>query len=405
MPVMPEPINSQPQSGEWLTVRRVRTQALILLIVIWSAFAWDYAVPGLRDRAGQIKGADFLHLYTIGTLAREHRGSDLYNMTAQEAVTAQRLPEASGVRYLPLYPPQVSLLLAPLAGFTYGTALLIWSLCSLILYGLCCVAIVRVCPGLRRGILTVAICAAAYPAFWHLIAWGQTSALALACFVLAYLALKNGGRFLAGLALGCLIYKPQLGLAAALVCLLSGEWTVIVGGILSASLQLGGAWAYYGLGPLLDWARAITHVSSQMNLLEPRPFQTHCLRTFWTMLLPWPWISGALYAITATVATLAAARCWRSKAALELRFSALLLATVLISPHLTVYDLVILTPALLLLGERAVNAGSASGPLRWLLYLTYALPLLGPLARWTHIQLSVMAMAGLLLWIAKGWWD
>jgi hypothetical protein len=28
-----------------------------------------------------------------------------------------------------------------------------------------------------------------------------------------------------------------------------------------------------------------------------------------------------------------------------------------------------------------------------LLYLVYMLPLLGPLARWTHVQLSVVAMA------------
>jgi hypothetical protein len=36
---------------------------------------------------------------------------------------------------------------------------------------------------------------------------------------------------------------------------------------------------------------------------------------------------------------------------------------------------------------------------RWLgilLYFVYALPLLGPFARWTHVQLSVVAMAATL---------
>jgi hypothetical protein len=81
-----------------------------------------------------------------------------------------------------------------------------------------------------------------------------------------------------------------------------------------------------------------------------------------------------------------------------LRFSALLVATVLVSPHLTVYDLVILAPAFLLL------AGWADGKwfrvlwLGWLLYLTYLLPLAGPAARWTHLQLSVLAMTA-LLWV------
>jgi hypothetical protein len=31
-----------------------------------------------------------------------------------------------------------------------------------------------------------------------------------------------------------------------------------------------------------------------------------------------------------------------------------------------------------------------------LLYLVYVLPLVGPLARWTHLQLSVIAMSALL---------
>ena len=390
-------LNPQLSPVPWLTLRRLRAQGFVLLLVIWSVFAWNYSVPGVRDRDGQIKGTDFIHFYTLGMIAREHRGDALYNIAAQQAIAARRIPQAARVRYLPLYPPQVSLLFAPLAGLPYSTALLLWSLGSLATYGLCCAAIVRLYPALQTESLTVAVCAAAYPAFWHLIAWGQTSALALACFVAAYFALRADRRFLAGLALGCLIYKPQLGLAAALVCLLSGEWTLIGGALVSAAIQLAAAWGFYGHGSLLDWMHAILQVPGQMSWLEPRPFQTHCLRTFWSMLLPWPRLSGAMYGISAAWMTIAAVKCWRSRAALELRFSALLLATVLLSPHLTVYDLVVLAPALLLLGQHA--AGSANGLLRWLLYLTYALPLIGPLARWTHVQLSVIAMVGLLLWI------
>ena len=36
-----------------------------------------------------------------------------------------------------------------------------------------------------------------------------------------------------------------------------------------------------------------------------------------------------------------------------------------------------------------------------LLYLVYALPLLGGLTRWTHVQLSVIAMAALLWMVVK----
>jgi hypothetical protein len=42
-------------------------------------------------------------------------------------------------------------------------------------------------------------------------------------------------------------------------------------------------------------------------------------------------------------------------------------------------------------------------PIGTLLYLVYALPLLGPLTRWTHVQLSVIAMVALLcvIWQAS----
>jgi hypothetical protein len=81
-----------------------------------------------------------------------------------------------------------------------------------------------------------------------------------------------------------------------------------------------------------------------------------------------------------------------------LRYSAVLFATVLLAPHLTVYDLVILAPAFLILSDWIVARPDepAAPTLKLLLYLAFALPLLGPLARWTHVQLSVPVMAATL---------
>jgi len=64
---------------------------------------------------------------------------------------------------------------------------------------------------------------------------------------------------------------------------------------------------------------------------------------------------------------------------------------------------VILAPAFLLLSEWIVtNPISSVLPyFKLLLYLAFALPLLGPLTRWTHVQLSVPVMAALLYGIWK----
>jgi hypothetical protein len=382
----------------WLTPKRLRAHGCILALCLWSVYVWNMATPGLLDRAGNLKGTDFLHFYTLGSLALAHRGADLYNSQAQYAIAVARVPSAAGIQYLPLYPPQVSLLFAPFAELPYSGALILWLSLSSLLYGLCCYAVWRACPNLRNQKLTVLVLAIAFPAFWHLIAWGQTSALALACFTLAFFALRVQREFLAGLALGCLIFKPQLGVAVALVFALTLNWKVISGALLSAVAQLSVAWLYYGYGPLRDWTRTLLNVPRHLALLEPRLYQTHSLRTFWTMLVPWFSVSLALYLISAILVFILTVASWRSRLPLSLRFAALLLATVLLAPHLTVYDLVILAPAFLLLSDWIVAQPhcTATRYLPFLLYLAFVLPLFGPLARWTHFQLSVPVMAAIL---------
>jgi hypothetical protein len=66
-----------------------------------------------------------------------------------------------------------------------------------------------------------------------------------------------------------------------------------------------------------------------------------------------------------------------------------------------VYDLVILAPAFLLLGNWALAHREQQFALRiqQLIYVCYLLFLMGPLARTTHLQLSVVAMTA-LLWIS-----
>ena len=382
----------------WLTTRRLRAHGLILALCLWSVYLWNIATLGLWDRAGNLKGTDFLHFYTLGSLALAHRGADLYNLQAQAQLAAQRVPAAASIRYLPLYPPQVSLFFAPFAELPYSGALILWLALSSLLYGLCCYAVWRACPNLHNQKLTALILALAFPAFWHLIAWGQTSVLALACFTLAFISLRSQREFLAGLALGCIIFKPQLGFASAVVFMASRRWKIIFGALISASLQLAAAWLFYGSHPLRLWITTLLNTPNLLPLLEPRIYQTHSLRTFWTMLIPWPSISVALYIISGLAVCVLTVACWRSRLPLSLRYSALLFATVLLAPHLTVYDLVILAPAFLLISNWIVTQPDTSSTqiLKLLLYLAFILPLAGPLAHWTHFQLSVPVLAAAL---------
>jgi alpha-1,2-mannosyltransferase len=382
----------------WLTARRIRVHGLLLVICMWSVYAADLATPGLRDRNGLVKGTDFLHFYTLGTLALHRGGQVLYDMQAQSTLAQKIGPGISATLYVPLYGPQVSLLFSPFALLPYGWALLAWLLLNAALYGLCVYAVWKTCPNLQGHGWTVLILAIAFPGFFHLVAWGQTSGLALACFTLAFLALRSHRLFFAGLAIGGLIFKPQLGCAAAVIFIMSGEGKIVLGAVISALAQLAVAWGYYGTAVMRDYWHALLHVREIIPLLEPRPYQMHSLRAFWSLLLPWPSGAFALYIASALAVLVLTFRVWKSKLPLGVRYSALLIATVLVSPHLTVYDLVILAPAFLWFadwtlesfGQRSVSAVPA------LLYACYPLFLLGPLTRFTHLQLSVPAMVALL---------
>jgi hypothetical protein len=305
---------------------------------VWRCSSINLSTPGLRDRSGQLKGTDFIHFYVLGSLALDGQAAALYDYRAQAAHSVARVPESSGVYYLPIYGPQMSLLFAPLATLPYAWALLMWSLITTSIYALCCAAFWRTCPAVRTERSTVFILAAGSPAFFNLVAHGQNSAIALACFTAAFLALRHEKRFLAGLAIGTLIYKPPLGLAAACVFVLTLEWRIVAGAIVGAGAQLGAAWAYYGRDVMEAYWHSVRDVGDIRPLLDVKPYQMHSLLSFWTSLLPWPHLAVGLYVMSAAATVVVACLMWRARAPLSLRYAVLLLATALVSPHLNVYD-------------------------------------------------------------------
>ena len=88
-----------PRTGNpetWLTARRVRAHGLLLAVCLWTVYAVQMSAPGLLDRNGLVKGTDFLHFYTLGTLASQGRGDLLYDMRAQAELMRRLVPQASG---------------------------------------------------------------------------------------------------------------------------------------------------------------------------------------------------------------------------------------------------------------------------------------------------------------------
>jgi len=398
-----------------LTQRRILAHAVILVLCLWGVCAVDFATPSTFDRAGNIKFQDFLSFYISGKLIAQGRAADLYNEpirhsemltiarpidVAHEALFPPTAHTPTNVRIPNLYGPQVALVFVPLSPLSFLVAAQIWVALTLLIYFVCIYAIWRCCPNLRPHGKLTALAAFAFPPLFHVFVRGQISALVLACFTAGFLALKADRLWLAGVALGFLAFKPQFLVAIPLILLLAHAWKIFGGVILSAAAQLAFTRLYFGPTVVRNYFTMLRHTARWIDTAELSlaPIQMHSLRSFFSLLIPSPAIAFALYVLSSICVVWLASQVWKSQSPAALQFSALTLAAALVNPHLFVYDLLFLVPAFLLLTDWSLKNSQhpAKPALDVLLYLAFLLPLFGPLARWTHLQLSVIAFAALL---------
>jgi len=364
--------------------------AVITAIVLWSiAIALLGWGTTQRDPFGQLKWTDFVQFYTLGHIARLGPASDLYDADAFYRRQVSLVPASAPERYLPVYPPQTALLFAPLSGLGYLRAAALWALVTAAVYGVTIWLAWRSVRGALRDRVLMAAAAAAFPAFWSLILHGQTTAIPILAFTAAGIALTQSRPIAAGALLGLLLMKPQFGLMVAVVVLACREWRMLAGLVLSALLQAAAAWVVLGSVTLQQYGGVVRGFASARAALEPSIDQMHSLAAI-TQLLPSPLSAVAWLAASAWVAWLVL-RVWRSDATVHIRMAALVMGSVLVNPHVYLYDVSVLAvPLVWVAGWLEVNARAcAVVRQRWYL-ATYALfiCLLAPTARVFWLQLS-----------------
>ena len=390
--ILPEgQISSAPH---WLTPRRIRAHALILAICLWGVCAVDNATPGLFDRAGNIKFQDFLQFPISARLIAQHRADQLYDDATLAAGIRELVGRDTNVYLRYLYGPQVALVFLPLSNLSFLLQAAIWVAISLLIYFSCIYRIWRVCPQLRSCRQLVFPCALAFPPLFHFFVRGQLSAVALLCFAAAFLGFHSRREWLAGVALGCLFFKPQFLVAIPFILLFARAWKAFAGMILSAAAQCAFSLLYFGHEVMRRYFQMLLHSASQpaATELSLSPIQMHSLRSFWTLLFPWSSVVWVLYLLGSIAVIAMATAIWKSSLPLAPRFAVLSFAAVLINPHIYIYDLLMLAPGLLVLANWTLeNRLLPRTPLvQWLIYLAVIVPLFGPIARWTHIQPSVI---------------
>jgi hypothetical protein len=139
---------------------------------------------------------------------------------------------------------------------------------------------------------------------------------------------------------------------------------------------------------------------NNVDVLESKPFLSHSLRTV-TRLAP-NWIGLPLWVACAAVVLWYTARVWRSEAPLRVRLGLVMLASVLVNPHLIVYDATVIALPLLWFGAymHEPERSAASAPFWVTVYWLFA-ALFAPTAAAIGVQASVVLMMLLIVVVSR----
>jgi hypothetical protein len=368
----------------------------MLLLLSWLIYVHTMMVPGWIDRAARPKGADYIYFYVMGSLVLEGRTDALYDPDAHLAEGRRRIyPDLTLYAAHSNYGPQVALAFAPLAVLPFAWSLSVFLALTALCYGLAVRVVWRECDALRDHGRLVAILAAASPLFLTLFRYAQLSAFSLLLWSLAFVALRRNRAFAAGLAIGCLAFKPQLGLVVGVVLIAAREWRAVAGAIAAVVGQLTVGWLVAGRATMIEYIGVLWTLMLNPGLVQLHPSEVHSVRGFFQLLIPSNAVLNGLSVIALGIIIVVAVRSWRSPAPLGLRWGQLVVLTVLGSPHLLTYDLVLLTIPLIVFADWALkNPDHPLMPIiTVLLAPMYLAPFSSNLTRLIYVQLSVPVMA------------
>jgi hypothetical protein len=307
-----------------------------VLLVINTAFfpAAFFAHWWIFDAGGNGIPTDFVNVWSAGKLVLEGRPALAYDWNVQKQLQVVVLGQGYDGNFAWHYPPPFLFVASLLARLPYAVAYIGWAAASLVPY----LVIMRMIVGRRFGL----VLAAAFPVVLTNALVGQNGFLT-ASLIGGTLILLPTRPVLSGVCLGLLSYKPQYGVLFPLVLVATSQWRVFLTAGLVAAAMAAASWLAFGTA---TW-QAFVHwlpMFSQAFLTEGRAYwgkmqSIFALVRFFGGSEPMAWVSQ--WIMTATVAVVLV-RLWRSRAQYSLKAAALATGTLLVTPYLFLYDVMVL---------------------------------------------------------------
>ena len=361
---------------------------LTLCLIAYVLQVWIY------DRNGFGVPADFVSFWAAGRLVLDGLPAQAFDWETLKRVEVAILRQDFGGHFPWHYPPPFFFVAMLLALLPYGIAYLGWIVASLVPY----VVVMRAIVGHSSGVLL----ALAVPMVFINAMVGQTGFIT-AALIGGTLYLVPIRPVLAGICLGLLTYKPQFGLLFPIALIAAGHWRVFVSASVTAIAMFAVSWLAFGTESWLAFFHWLP-ISSKAIMTDGRASWWR-LESVYALVrhfggpeqLAW----GLQAVLTASVAVVVALM-WRSRVPYTLKAAVLAAGTMLATPYIAIYDLVVLAIPVAFLVRIGVRTG----------FRRYELPAFGGAvvliaAYFTGTPTGLPAtliVSGLILGRAGLWW-
>ncbi|MEO0569629.1 MAG: glycosyltransferase family 87 protein [Pseudomonadota bacterium] len=313
------------------------TVMYFLLVVVVSTFE-------LAQTDRIVVQVDFYVFWATAKLALAGTPLDAFDMERLREVA--KVVEGDWMVWL--YPPGFMAFLTPFGLLNFSFAWGVFGALSLI-------ALISAARTFSEGTIPLLVATTLAPVLIPTLIVGQMSIFWSAGLVAGLAALYTGRPILAGVFIGLLTIKPQLGLMIPFALLAIGAWRTILSASVTAVIILAVPLAYYGL-EYLDEMLSI--MSELTHAVRGSIDQAHLIVSAYSALaiigVPEDIALVAQWCLTALCALLVFLVWKADKTSFDQRASVLLLAIPLASPYLWYYEAAILAPAALFMWRAGV---------------------------------------------------
>jgi alpha-1,2-mannosyltransferase len=319
----------------WLNAKRVRFySAVLLLAYVAAAIAQLATAHHLIFKSGACVGGDFVNPYAASIAALKGDPASVYDFHRHHL---QQIAVMGGKDFGLLgfhYPPMFLLLVMPLSMLPFITSWILFETVTLAGY----LAVLRRIAPIPLGLWL----ALTFPGVIINFMCGQNGFITTALIGGGLLLLERKP-VLAGLLFGMMAYKPQFAILIPFALLVAREWRALFATAISAILFAAISLAVFGEP---TWRAFLGSLPSfQKIILERGAINFSTLQTIFGAVRMWGGSVDVAYLCQAAVAiyaALAVVLVWRTSRPFALKAATLAVGSLMISPYVLQYDLVLL---------------------------------------------------------------